>query len=205
MRECLPSVVRLVEACSKTLVKLSHEVASLGKSHPFRLVRVVLFCEIPTLTPFPNVDGSEDFGRSFDFSKFSNLQEVGLGGRISWRGGGLPWIPIALSTLKSSTSPRLSAIRFDFSCSHGVTRPVEAVIAEVGNDLRRIADEVARIECEFEGTVSFTALLDSVFEKVLDKLNVRFRFVMWTRPHSHPDSFPFVPDRSFGTFVKMGS
>jgi len=35
MRECVPSVVRLVEACSKTLVKLSHGVASLGKSHTF--------------------------------------------------------------------------------------------------------------------------------------------------------------------------
>ena len=35
MRECLPSAVRLMEACSKTLVKLSHGVASLGKSQPF--------------------------------------------------------------------------------------------------------------------------------------------------------------------------
>ena len=161
--------------------------------------------EISTLTQFSNVDGGEEFGRYFNFSKFPNLQEVELGVSISWRGGGIPWIPIALSTLKYSTSPHLSTIQFDFSCSPGVTRPVEAVIEEVGRDLQRVADEVTRIQHEFEGTVNFTALLDSVFTEVLDKLNVRFRFVIWTRPPDHVDSFRFVPCRSFSRFVKMGS
>ena len=134
---------------------------------------------------FSNVDGSDDFRRYFDFSKFPNLQEVELGVCVSWRGGGLPWIPMALSTLKPATSPHLSTIRFDFSCSPGVTRPVEASIREVGSDLQRIAEEVARIEREFEGTVNLTAFLDSVFKEVLDTLDVRFRFLMWTRPSIH--------------------
>ena len=46
--ERLPSVVRLVEACCKTLVKLSHTV-SFCKSNPFSQSP-----EIPALTPFPN-------------------------------------------------------------------------------------------------------------------------------------------------------
>jgi len=82
---------------------------------------------------------------------------------------------VALSTLRPATSPRLSIIQFDFSYSPGVTRSVKAVMEEVGNDLQRVADEVARIECEFEGTVNLIALLDPVFKEVLDTLNVRFR------------------------------
>ena len=35
MPECLLSTVRLVEACGKTLVKLSYMITSHGKSHPF--------------------------------------------------------------------------------------------------------------------------------------------------------------------------
>jgi len=65
---------------------------------------------------------------------------------------------MTLSTLKPATSPHLSTIQLDFSCSPGVTRSVEASIQEVGNDLQRVADEVTRIEREFEGTVSLTAV-----------------------------------------------
>ena len=34
-RNCLPSVVRLVQVCHKTIVKLSHTVTYYGKPHPF--------------------------------------------------------------------------------------------------------------------------------------------------------------------------
>ena len=120
------------------------------------------------LTPFPNV-GGETFERSFDFSNFPNLQEVdfGVGIHVSRREGGLPWIPVALSTLRPATSPHLSAIRFDFNFSVGGAQSVETLIEDVGNDLRRVADEVTRIEREFEGTVNFAAVLDSGFWEVL--------------------------------------
>jgi len=36
--ECLPTTVRLVEACSKTIVKLSYMVTFHGKSHPLLLL-----------------------------------------------------------------------------------------------------------------------------------------------------------------------
>jgi len=45
----------------------------------------------------------------------------------------------------------------------------------LGRDLQRIADEVARIDREFEGAVNFTVVPDSKFEVVLDTFNVSFR------------------------------
>jgi len=52
-RGCLPSVVTLVEACCKTIVKLSHKVTLHGKSHPFScLVQLTLARGVVlTLTP----------------------------------------------------------------------------------------------------------------------------------------------------------
>jgi len=82
---------------------------------------------------------------------------------------------MALSTLKPATSPRLSVIKLEFVSPPRVL--VEDMIAGTGNDLRRIAGEVARIEHEFEGVVNFTVLRDSRFGAVLDTLKVRFRFV----------------------------
>jgi len=49
------------------------------------------------------------------------------------------------------------------------------MITDMGNDLRLIADEVARIEREFEGAVNLAVLRDSKFGAVLDSLDVRFR------------------------------
>jgi len=49
------------------------------------------------------------------------------------------------------------------------------MIAGMGSDLQRIADEVARIEREFEGRVTFTVFPDPKFQMVLIYLNVRFR------------------------------
>ena len=45
-RECLPPVVKLVEACCKTIVKLSHAVNTYGKSHP---ISWSLWCGVSTL------------------------------------------------------------------------------------------------------------------------------------------------------------
>ena len=52
-------------------------------------------------------------------------------------------------------------------------RSAEAVIGAAGNDLRQVADEVARIEREFKGAVGVNVDLDSLFEVVSDALKVR--------------------------------
>ena len=134
--------------------------------------------EILTSDVIPDVGHYGALERSFDFSKFPNLQEVTLISRTaSSTHGGLPWVPMALSTLKPTTSPRLSTIRLDFTCLSNFGQSAETLIEDMGDDLRRAADEVLRIDCEFEGAVDFTTLRDSKFKMALDKLNVRFHFV----------------------------
>ena len=81
---------------------------------------------------------------------------------------------MALSTLRPATSPRLSTIRLDFAPSFIVNRTVESLIEGTANDLRKVADEVARIEREFEGAVRLITVRDTVFGEVLDTLKVRF-------------------------------
>ena len=110
---------------------------------------------------------------------------------------------MALSTLRPATSPRLSIIRLDFHSSAG--RLVETMITGMGDDLRRIAGEVARIECEFGGVVDFTVSRDSGFEALLDTLNVSFRFMGWRDlavPLIHPHSF--LTDPSAPHSLKCG-
>jgi len=131
------------------------------------------------LTPFPGPNRHRALEHSWDFSKLPNAQEVTFGFRADSREGGLPWIPAALSTFRAATFPRLSVIRLDFRSS--ASQPVETMIATMGNDLQRIAGEVARIEHEFKGAVNFTVLRDPGpgFGAVLDALNVRSPFVGW--------------------------
>jgi len=90
-------------------------------------------------------------------------------------GGALPWVPSALSTLKPATSPHLSTIQLKFIGPPIANPLVESLIQDIGDDLRRIADEAVRIGREFGGTVEFTVIRDSVFEAVLGTLNVSFR------------------------------
>jgi len=174
---------RLTEACAKTLVKFSYTVPFYCKS-PFHLVQLFLARETSTLTLPPGVDGYEVFERSFDFSEFSNLQEVEFG--VGWRRGGLPWIPIALSTLKPATSPRLSAVRLDFTHSSLAGRFVDDLIEAAGDDLRRVADEIARIEGEYGGAVNPTVLRNSLFQVALDTLSVRFLWYAKDTSRSYP-------------------
>jgi len=44
----------------------------------------------------------------------------------------------------------------------------------MGDDLQRVADEVAQIECDFKGAMGLTLALDPVFKVVFDTLGVRF-------------------------------
>ena len=96
--------------------------------------------------------------------------ELGVG----WTSGGLLWIPVALSTIKLTTSSNLSTIKLDFICPTTTTWFVDALIEEAGDDLRRLADEVTRIEHEFKGAVNLIVLRDPSFRAVFDTLNVRF-------------------------------
>jgi len=170
--ECLLSTVKLVGVCGRTLVKLSCTVTVYGIFTP-SLSRG----KTPPLMPFPDADSCiEDFERSFDFSKLPNLQEAKFTFRAGRIGGGLLWMPMALSTLRPTTSPRISTIRLYFARSLIVNRSVLSCIEGTADDLRRVADEVARIEREFEGAVSLTTARDSVFKVVLDTLNVRLCF-----------------------------
>jgi len=124
--------------------------------------------------------------------------------RVGLIGRALPWIPSALSTLKATTSPRLSAIRLNFTGPPIASLPVESLIKDMGDDLRRIADEADRIEREFEGTVEFTVLRDPVFGAALDTLNVSIHPGV-DEPCGHVDSPPLIPSRSFGTSVTQRS
>ena len=111
----------------------------------------------------------------------------------------MSWIPMALSTLRPVTSPRLSVIELGVTSSRGVS--VETVIT----DFRRIAEEIARIEREFEGAVTFTVVPDSRVRVVLDTLNVRFSFVGRRKSRGHADSSSSVRYSSSSvTSVEMG-
>ena len=89
--------------------------------------------------------------------------------------GGLRWIPMALSTIKPATSPRLTSIRLDLTRSYATFRPAERLTEDTRDDLRWIADEAVRIEREFGGVVNLTVSRDPAFKVALDALNVRFR------------------------------
>ena len=154
--------VRLVEACSKIIVKLSLNVVFGSKYHPFSL-SLILVRGLLTLTPPPRADHDcKAFERSFDFSEFPRLREVNSSHAVCHMGRGIPWIPTALSTLSPTTSPHLSSLGLLFFGSSSQLRP-EFSIEDVGNDLQRVADQITRIERESEGAANFTVVLDPIF------------------------------------------
>jgi len=166
--KCLPSVVRLVEACSGTIVKLFIMAAPYSRFTSSQLG----WFQHQLTTSSPNAGSSE----TFEFSKCPNPREVKIGVTVGWIHGGLPWIPTALSTLRPTTSPRLSSLRLDFTRSPYVNQSVESSIERMGDDLLWITDEVARIEREFEGAVNLIVFRDFWFGMVFDRLNVRLCF-----------------------------
>ena len=120
----------------------------------------------------PSVDGWEPFERSFDFSEFPRLQAVTFGLHLAY--GPLHYIPVALSTLKSSTSPHLSYVHLRLT---GPTHPNFTSgnwnLENMGDGVPRIAEEFSRIEREYEGVVDLRAFRGAGFERY-DTLNVRF-------------------------------
>ena len=97
--------------------------------------------------------------------------------------GSLHYIPMALSTLKPSTSPHLSYVHLRLTgptchIPHLVSRT--SGLENLDNDLRQVADELSRIEREYEGAVELIVLRSSEFE-LLNRLSVRFSFLWgWT-------------------------
>ena len=91
---------------------------------------------------------------------------------VGWSTGSLRWIALAFSTLKPATSPRLSAIQLNFVGPSFIIRPTEVPVEGMGDDLRRVANEISRIKEEFAGAVNFTVLRDPWFKVVLDTLHV---------------------------------
>ena len=112
--------------------------------------------------------------------------------------GGLPWIPTALSTIKPTTSPRLSVIKLSFVRQPSTIRSVQVMIEDMRKDLWKVADELTRIEREFGGTLSLTVVRDPAFEVVSDTLNVRFHSSRAGDLANHVDLFLFIPRRSPG-------
>ena len=135
---------------------------------------------------FPSrvVGSRETLERSFDFSRFPRLQTVTID--LHWIQGPLHYITTALSTLKPSTSPHLSHVHLRFTgptCSAPYLASGTSDLEDLGSDLRQIADELSRIEREYEGAVKLRVFQSPDFE-LLDRLNVRFSFLWgWTKPH----------------------
>ncbi|KAF9781680.1 hypothetical protein BJ322DRAFT_1220464 [Thelephora terrestris] len=122
---CLLPSASLAEACGGTLTKLSYTVE--------------------------NHDGPDALDHSFNFSRSPNLKEVKFA--VDWRGGSLLWIPVALSTLKPTTSPRLSIVRLSLRSMARYVNPRDWW-ERLCDDLRRVEGEIARIKHEFAGEVN---------------------------------------------------
>ena len=119
--------------------------------------------------------------------------------------GPLHYIPVALSTLKPSTSPHLSDVQLRLT---GPTHPHYTSenwnLENMGDDVPRIAEESSRIEREYEGVVDLRVFRGAGFERY-DTLNVRF-FISVESDETSLRDCRLVPRRSFSVgIVEMGS
>ena len=184
---CLLQTVRLVEACCETLVELTYMGSILGKSSP-ALSDLLAPHSGSDFLLIPSIDFQGPLERSFDFSNFPRLQKVTFDAhRVH---GPIHFIPVALSTLKPSTSPHLSHIYFGLSgprySNFYYFIKGTSNLENMGSDLRRIAEEFSRIEREYEGAVDLSVVRSTGYEP-LDKLtNVRFFFSFAWRRDTRP-------------------
>ena len=119
--------------------------------------------------------------------------------------GPLHYIPVALSTLKPSTSPHLSDVQLRLT---GPTHPHYTSenwnLENMGDGVPRIAEELTRIEREYEGVVDLRVFRGAGFERY-DTLNVRFFVSVELDETSLRDCW-LIPRRSFSVgIVEMGS
>ena len=143
---CVSSTVRIVEACSKTLMKLVYVIYSEGESAP-------LICKMLVLISYSILVGHEGLDRTFDFMKSPNLEELKFEIRLTARD--LHWISEAISTLKPTTSPRLSTLRLTTSYRLPEDLMPDHLKEHLGN-VTQLVEEVARVEREFMGAVKVT-------------------------------------------------
>ena len=116
-------------------------------------VRLVLAFGMFILRPRPGLaDGHEVSDREFNFTRFSNLEEITF--IIGRTPGDLLWIPRALSTVKPITSPRFSVL--NLMPGYELPHPIPAHYRLWLRNVTRLTEEVSRIEHEFMGTVKVT-------------------------------------------------
>ena len=82
----------------------------------------------------------ETSGQYLDFSESPNIREVRFGVVVGLRARGVSWVPLALSTLRPATSPRLSAIRLDFAGSPIDVQPTKTLFEDFGGRKRGCPD-----------------------------------------------------------------
>lgn len=106
-----------------------------------------------TLTPHHGPVSRGDLGRPLDFAKLPNIEHVTF--EVEWIYGDLHWIPPALSTLKPTTSPRLSVIELEigYRCRREGHMPQGET---PDDDIRLIKEEAIRIKHEYMGAVKVT-------------------------------------------------
>jgi len=87
---------------------------------------------------------------------------------------------MALSTLRPATSPHLSVVKLNFVGPPSGIRSPDTLTGEIGDDLRRVADEVTRIKREFGEAMSFDVFRDPWFKVALDAVNVSKVTFLWS-------------------------
>ena len=147
---CSSSTVRIVEACSKTLVLLVYVIHNEGKSSALSA------CEMLMLISYSAPVDHEGLNRTFDFAESPNLEELTF--EIRPTAGDISWIPRALSTVKPIISPCFSVLNL-IPRDEPPHPSVPAYLTLPLKNVTRLAEEISRIKHEFMGEVTVTAPL----------------------------------------------
>ena len=175
-----PWLTRQSFTCNKTLVKPFYVADREGELRP-----TTLAYEAVILIPSHRLVNRIAPDSTFDFANFLNLEEVTF--EIRWSSGVLLWIPRALSTLKLTTSPRLSVLKITPSKLHLPSPFLPRFEARL-KKVTCLVGEVARVEREFIGVVEVTMAwgpkLQSLVGLVLNQLvpSPRLTFQRYMKP-----------------------
>ena len=147
---CFSSIVRIVGACSKTLVTLVYVIHNEGKSSALST------CEMLMLISYSAPVDHEGLNRTFDFAESPNLEELTF--EIRPTAGDISWTPRALSTVKPITSPYFSVLNL-IPRDEPPHPSVPAYLTLRLRNVTRLTEEVSRIKYEFMREVTVTAPL----------------------------------------------
>ena len=106
---------------------------------------------MPVLISYSTLVGHESLNRTFDFTEFPNLEELAFHTPMAAKD--TYWLPEAISTLKPTTSLRLSALRL-VTWDRLLGGPVPGK-ERLGN-MTRLVEEVTQVERKFKGAVKVT-------------------------------------------------